>query len=141
MKRLAIVDTGPLVAGLKSRDQHHDWALSQIREYSAPLLTCEAVVTEACYLLRKEAGGVAALLQLFARGALRIAFSFEEQRKQVEHLLERYANVPMAFADACLVRMLELYPGSLLLTVDSDFFVYRKNRRQTIAVTMPGSNG
>ena len=92
-------------------------------------------------MLRKEAGGVAALLQLFARGALRIAFSFEEQRKQVEHLLERYANVPMAFADACLVRMLELYPGSLLLTVDSDFFVYRKNRRQTIAVTMPGSNG
>jgi predicted nucleic acid-binding protein len=128
MKGMAIVDTGPLVAGLRPRDQHHDWALSQLRQYAAPLLTCEAVVTEACYLLRKEPGGVAALFRLFGRGALRIAFSFEEERKPVEHLLARYASVPMAFADACLVRMLELYPGTLLLTVDSDFFVYRKNR-------------
>ena len=51
--------------------------------------------------------------------------------------MARYTNVPMSLADACLVRMSELYPDSLVLTNDSDFAIYRRNRNQTIPTLMP----
>jgi predicted nucleic acid-binding protein len=55
----------------------------------------------------------------------------------IEALIDRYKNVPMSLADACLVRMAELYPESTVLTLDSDFRVYWKHRNQEILVSMP----
>jgi len=52
MRRRVVVDTGPLVAFLDKRDRHHDWAVSQWSQIEAPLLTCESVLSEACFLLR-----------------------------------------------------------------------------------------
>ena len=52
-------------------------------------------------------------------------------------LVKRYVNVPMSLADACLVRLAELYPQSSVLTMDGDFSVYRKNGRQVISVLGP----
>ena len=52
MKRQVILDTGPLVAFLNSRDRYHDWAKAQWAQTGPPRSTCEAVVSEACFLLR-----------------------------------------------------------------------------------------
>ena len=49
----------------------------------------------------------------------------------------RYANVPMSVADACLVRMSELVADCTVFTLDGDFRVYRRNKRQKIPVLMP----
>jgi predicted nucleic acid-binding protein len=62
------LDTGPLVAALDKQDRHHDWARRQCEELPAPLLTCEAVIAEACSLLRRFPGGPAAVLALLWRG-------------------------------------------------------------------------
>lgn len=53
MNRLVILDTGPLVAFLSERDVHHYWVTQQMGTIRAPILTCEAVISEACFLLRK----------------------------------------------------------------------------------------
>ena len=102
-----------------------------------PLLTCEAVITEACFLLQRDSRSQQAVLSLVNRGAVQIAFSLSDQMKAIEELIARYENVPMSLADACLVRMAELYPESIVLTLDSDFRIYRKNRNQEILITMP----
>ena len=74
------------------------------------------------------------------KGHIKVPFHFDETVEMIEQLMEKYANVPMSFADACLVRMTELYPNSAVLTLDSDFRIYRKNKNQVIPVIIPDSH-
>jgi predicted nucleic acid-binding protein len=84
------------------------------------------------------AGGADAVLALLAADVLRIEFRIESEFEPVRGLMRKFRSVPMSFADACLVRMTELEPRSTVLTFDSDFRVYRRNRRQTVPSLMPG---
>lgn len=137
MKVKGLLDTGPLVAFLNRRDRHHAWATGRLGEIEAPLLTCEAVVSEACFLLRHVEGGSEAVMRLLDRGLLLIPFRLEEEAPGVRRLLVRYANVPMSLADACLVRMSEQHPESVVMTLDRDFLLYRKHGRQVIQTILP----
>lgn len=101
------------------------------------MLTCEAVLSESCFLLGKVPGGSLAVMELVSRGAVSAPFRFADEAEAVAELLARYASVPMSFADACLVRMAEQHRASAVLTLDRDFMVYRKNRRQVIPMIMP----
>ena len=47
------------------------------------------------------------------------------------------ADVPMSFADACLVRMTETLNDPMLLTTDTDFRIYRRHGRQVIPCMLP----
>jgi predicted nucleic acid-binding protein len=132
-----IADTGPLVAFLNANDSHHRWAREILATVEPPLLTCEAVLSECCFLLHRVPKGQDAVLNLVARGVVEIAFSLRDELAAVRKLMERYASVPMALADGCLVRMSELLPRATVLTVDSDFKIYRRNRRQAIPTVSP----
>ena len=137
MTRSAIVDTGPLVAFVDRRDAHHAWARERFCELDAPLLVCEPVLTEALFLLRRLPHSQTAVLSQVRAGRLRIAFSLAHEIEPVRSLLARYADRPMSLADACLVRMAELFDSHSVCTLDTDFTVYRKHRRQAIPVVMP----
>ena len=138
MRRGFIADTGPLVALLNGRDKHHAWAREMFESLEPPLATCEAVISEACFLVRGIKGGTQAVFGLLDRGVLEISFRMESNRAAVQALLARYASVPMSVADACLVRMADLDPKGKILTLDSDFRVYRRLGRQVVPVAMPG---
>ncbi len=137
MKRRIILDTGPLVAFINRRDKYHKWATLQWAQIEPPLLTCEAVLSEACFLLGSLDGGQITVLELLQRSVLHIPFTMIEHVNQLDRLLQKYSDVPMSLADACLVRMSEMYSESIVLTLDSDFNIYRKNRRQVIPVLSP----
>lgn len=132
-----LADTGPLVAYLDRSDQHHAWAKEQFARFSEPLLTCEAVIAEALFLLRR--GGIQpdALLKLVTRGLLLPVFSLAAEAESILDLMHRYRNVPMALADACLVRMAETHEQATVFTLDSDFSIYRKAHRRVIPVLCP----
>lgn len=132
-----IVDTGPLVAFLNRRDQHHDWVKLQLATIPPPLITCEAVISEACFLLRKIAGAHDALLECIHNNLIEISFDLKKEVTAIKKMIAQYRTIPMSFADACLVRLAEQYPHSRILTLDSDFAIYRKNGRQTIPILMP----
>jgi predicted nucleic acid-binding protein len=136
MKRV-IVDTGPLVALLNAADKHHKWTRTVLDDVEAPMATCEAVVSEACFLLRRINGGQDAVLELVARGIVTVTFSLAAELTAVRKLMDRYSSVPMSLADACLVRMSELDPRATVIALDSDFKIYRRNRRQAIPVLLP----
>ncbi len=137
MKQNILLDTGPLVAILDRRDTFHDWTTKQWEDIQPPFLSCEAVITEACFLLKNVYGGEEAVISLINQGIIQIPFSLAEEAGVIEQLMKRYQSVPMSLADACLVRISELYPASILLTLDSDFKVYRRNRNQLVATIMP----
>ncbi len=137
MSQIFLLDTGPLVALLNRRDDFHNWATAEWAKIEPPLLTCEAVIVEACFILRNLYPGQEAVISLVKAGVIQIAFHLDEEASSIGELLVRYQSVPMSLADACLVRMTELYANSLLLTLDSDFRIYRKKRADIIPVIMP----
>jgi predicted nucleic acid-binding protein len=136
-----IIDTGPLVALLNRRDSHHSWAREVLDTIEPPIFTCEAVVSEACFLLRRLGGGQDAVLELLSKDVLKVDFRMLPEIEALRGLLRKFVTVPMSVADACLVRMTELDAQSVIVTLDRDFRVYRRNRRQVIPTIMPGRGG
>ncbi len=132
-----IADTGVIAAFLNPKDQWREWTVNQWRQLPAPFLTCEAVVTEACFLLHHFKDGEQDVLSLVEAGILQIDFSLSSEALTVKTLMKKYENVPMSLADACLVRMSELIDNSVVFTADSDFHIYRKNGRQKISLIIP----
>jgi len=130
-----IVDSGPLAALLDPREEHHVWARETLSRQPLPWLTCEAVVSEALFLL--HAPHALALDQLLRRGHLRVAFDLADELPQVLDLRAKYADVPMSLADACLVRMSETLPDPVVLTTDADFKIYRRHSRQVVPCLIP----
>lgn len=137
MRPTTLLDTGPLIAALDRKDQYHAWAAEQFRRLPLPFLTCEAVCTEAAYLLGRAGAKPTDLLNLLASGAIAIRFSIESEAKALADLLTKYDDVPMDLADACLVRMTELHSRSKVLTLDTDFQIYRKHGREVIEMILP----
>lgn len=132
-----ILDTGPLVALLNRSDRHHRWAREQWARVESPLLTCEPVIAEACFLVRAIDGGMAAVLDLVQRDVLDLSFHVAGEAGVISRLLRKYRDVPMSLADGCLVRMAERHHDGVVMTLDSDFRVYRKNGRQLIPTLTP----
>lgn len=132
----AICDTGPLVAFLNRRDPYHDWAVALLKQVRPPLLTCEAVLTEAAYFLREDGLPLDPVFELLEREALRLAFDLSAHWPRVRTLLGRYDR--MDLADASVVVMSELHTRAPILTVDGrDFSVYRRHDRQVIEFVAP----
>ena len=134
-----LLDTGPWVALLCRQDKHHDWAKLQFSIHPGPFLTCEAVVAETCFLLARSGLDSSKALALIERGVIQIGMTLTQQLASVSALYQRYDNVPASLADACLVRMSELYEPCHVLTLDSDFHIYRRHGRKTIPVVFPSA--
>lgn len=132
-----LVDSGPLVALLVARDQHHDWAVRQFERLMAPLLTCEAVLSETQFLVHRFGGNPLIVLEMVSRGALNVEFQVQNEVDRLQELQFTYRNLPMSLADACLVRMSELHSRSRVFTTDTDFRTYRRNGRQVIPTLLP----
>ncbi len=132
-----IIDTGPLVAYLDRDSEFHGWARDRFRELTEPLFTCEAVLTETLFLLKRGGLDPDAALALVERGELICDFEGGEEIAPLRRLLRKYRDLPATLADACLVRMAELAQDSVVFTLDRDFVVYRKNGRQVIPLLAP----
>jgi uncharacterized protein len=130
-----VVDSSFLVALLNGRDRDHEWAAATTDRFPPPWSVCEAILAEAFYLLGE--GGHPALAAILSRGALVPAFAVGEHLSRVLGLMDKYADVPMSFADACLVRMTETLPDPVVLTLDADFGVYRRHGRQVVPFVSP----
>ena len=132
-----VVDTGPLVAVFSRSDQHQHWARTEFERLTPPVFTCEAVLSEAQLLIQERGGNPRAVLELIQRGILNVAFGLEDEVERLLELQRAYADVPISLADACLVRMTELHTRSRVMTTDSDFRIFRRNRRQIVPLLAP----
>ena len=132
-----LLDTGPRVALLCREDKCHEWVEQQFSMHPGPFLTCEAVVAKTCFLLARSGLDSSKALALIERGVVQVGMALTEQLASVSALYQRYDNVPTSLADACLVRMSELYEPCHVLTLDSDFHIYRRHGRKAIPVICP----
>jgi uncharacterized protein len=133
----AILDTGPLVAYLVERDDHHDWAVSTFSSFPPLFWTCESVLTEVAFLVDFDSRALRSIGAFLERGWLRVPFHFEKHHAQVLQLMEKYQSTPMSLADACIVRLAEMHDECPVITTDADFHIYRKFRSQPIKTILP----
>jgi predicted nucleic acid-binding protein len=104
-------------------------------QHPRPWQTCEAVLSEAFFLLDRR--GAVALTALLERDQLSTPFRFSEDRHAVVTLMRKYGDLPMSLADACVVGMTETLTEPLVLTTDTRFRVYRRHGRQVVPCVLP----
>jgi uncharacterized protein len=133
--RNLIADSSALVAFISHDDQRHAWMAAHAASLPRPWLTCEPALTEAFHLVGDK--GRRPLKQFLRRGALLLSFDLGHELESVLALMDKYADVPMSLADACLVRMTEILPDPVIVTTDTDFKIYRRHSRQVVPCLMP----
>ena len=101
------------------------------------MLTCEPVLTEATFLLKRDGHDTAPLFALLERGVIRVALQIQDELADLRALMHSYRNRPMSLADACLVRLSEQHSDGEVFTLDSDFRIYRRHGNKVIPVLMP----
>jgi hypothetical protein len=136
MPRKNLIDAGPIVAYLTD-EAHHTWAAEQFSRFDA-FETCEAALSEACARLAYAGYDQTAVIRLVDEGVLKLTFDAAYNLGRILALMEKYRDLPMDFADACLVTMSEEEKDSLVVTLDKkDFSVYRRYGRQAVPVLTP----
>lgn len=129
-----LLDAGPLVALLNRREQHHAWARRTLDALDAPLLTCEAVLSEAWFLAKRGGGDPARVLELVQILGAEVVPAWNER---TEEFLRRYVG-RTSVADAALLTLAEADVGRVVVTTDrEDFTVYRIHRRRAVPALLP----
>ena len=124
---MTLTDAGPLIAIIDADEPDHDRCVQTLDEATLPLVTTWPAFTEAMYLL-ESAGGIQAqraLWRLVQTDRLVIADLSSSAVERSSRLMDKYADLPMDFADATLVALAEEEGHRTVFTLDSDFGVYR----------------
>jgi len=127
-----LLDTGALVSLLDRSQRHHEAFASFFGGWSRPVVSTEAVLTEAAHLLGGIRGGRQACVDFFLSGAALLVPATMASLRRSRDLVSQYSDLPMDYADATLVVLAEELGTSLVLTTDKrDFAIYRiKGRRR-----------
>lgn len=130
MESETLLDTGPLVGFLDRSDQWHGFGLEVFQKTPFPAYTCEAVISEAAFLLRHSPAGREALLELVGLGALVVLPLFPAATSYLRDFLRRYGD-RADLADAALMYLAENFPSARVVTTDHEAFAaYRWLRRR-----------
>ena len=132
-----LLDTGVIVASLDRSERFHRICAGTVAGTSAPLVTCEAVIVESCYLLRGVKGASEAILSNVAAGIFQIPFSLPQSAEQVKRILNKYGDRAIDLADACLIHLATELNSADILTLDRDFEFYRWGRNNTFRLLIP----
>lgn len=132
-----LLDTGVIVALLDRSERHHRQCISVVQELERPLATCEAVIAESCYLLRRLSGAAETILENVERGIFHVPFQLVSSAPQVRAALRKYRDVSADFADACLIHLASQLDTGDILTLDRDFESYRWNRTRPFRLLVP----
>jgi len=125
-----LLDTGVIVALLDRSERKHQACADALQGLEAPLITCEGVIAESCYLLRSLAGAAEAVIENVAAGVFQIPFQLSREAAGVKQILRKYRDRQIDLADACLIRLADEFGTADILTLDRDFAIYRWGRNK-----------
>jgi uncharacterized protein len=132
-----LLDSSVIVGWLDRRDRNHGRCAAALAKLSRPLVTCEAVIVESCYLLHAIDGAEDAILENVVNGTFQISFDLARCAAQIRQILRKYRDLQADFADACLIQMADELDTGDILTLDSDFAHYRWRRNRTFHLLIP----
>lgn len=126
-----LLDTGVIVALLDRNERHHRVCMEIVAQIEQPLVTCEAVIAESCYLVRNLRGAGEAILENIAAGIFQIPFELTREAAGVKRILQKYRDRAISLADACLIHLANGVGTGKILTLDANFEIYRWGKNKT----------
>jgi uncharacterized protein len=132
-----LLDTGVIVAWLDRSERRHGDCVRALDGIDAPLITCEAVIAEACYLTRNLPGAADAILQNVASGAFQIPIALATCAPAIQRILRKYRDQEVDLADACLIHLASELRTGEILTLDRDFAFYRWGANRPFQALVP----
>ncbi len=135
MKKI-LIDSGPLIALFDSSDKHHQEAVNFIKTNKYPLITTLASITETLHLLDFNRNAQIDFLEWIHRGAVEIHNIENCDFKRLKDLTEKYRDLPMDFANSCLVHLAEKLNLNTIATIDRDFTIYRIQGRRKFKIIL-----
>jgi uncharacterized protein len=129
-----LLDAGVIVALLDRSEKLHTSCASAVSGLDAPLITCEAVIAESCYLLRNLPGAAEAVAENVAAGIFLISFQLSQEAQAVKQILTKYRDRRIELADACLICLADRFQTAEILTLDKDFEIYRWGRNRPFRI-------
>jgi len=135
-----LLDTGVIVALLDRSEKFHPACAAAVHELEQPLITCEAVIAESCFLLRNLPGASEAVVENVSAGIFQIPFQLSREAVGVKQILRKYRDRKIDLADACLIRLADEFDVADILTLDKDFKIYRWGRNKPFRI-LPGLSG
>jgi uncharacterized protein len=132
-----LLDTGVIVALLDSSDSFHQRCANIMAELRAPLVTCEAVIAESCYLLRNVKGTAEVILESVAAREFLIPQGLGDIVGDLRLIFHKYRDRKIDLADAILVQLATEFRTGDILTLDRDFHIYRWGRNNAFNMLVP----
>lgn len=134
-----LLDTGVIVALLDRSERYHKSCEAALEAAAGPLMTCEAVIAESCYLLRFLSGAPEAILENVVAGTFQIPFQLSRCASQIQRVLRKYQDREVDFANACLIHLANEFHSGEILTLDHDFEIYRWGINKPFHLLVPTS--
>ncbi len=135
MKKI-LIDSGPLIALFDASDKYHDKAVNFIKSNKYLLVTTIASITETLHLLNFNRNAQIDFIEWIHQGAVEIQNINNDDFGRIKNLTEKYRDLPMDFADSCLVYLAEKLSLNTIATIDRDFSIYRIKGRKKFNVIL-----
>ena len=135
MKKV-LIDSGPLIALFDFSDKYHKKTIDFIKSNEFPLVTTIASITEALHLLDFSRNAQLDLLEWVHRGGVEIYNIENTDFGRIKDLTHKYNDLPMDFADSCLVFLAEHRNIDTVATIDRDFTIYRINGKKKFKIAL-----
>ncbi|HHJ40422.1 MAG TPA: PIN domain-containing protein [Methylothermaceae bacterium] len=120
-----LIDSGPLIALFDRSDKYHQASTEFIKKNRSELITTLASITEVLHLLDFSRNAQVDFLSWVDAGAVTVEPITTDDFQRIRELIVKYSDLPMDFADACLVFLGEKMNVSKVATIDRDFDVYK----------------
>lgn len=127
-----LIDAGPMIALFDKDDQYHPDIIEFLQGYNGNLFTSWPVVTEVTHILDFSVLAQIDFLKWINKGGIEIVEISETGLKRIIHLIQKYSDQPMDFADGSLMWISEKYHINNIVTIDSDYYVYRKKNNNNL---------
>ena len=130
MKKI-LIDSGPLIALFDRSDKYHQASVEFIKKNRSELVTTLASITEVLHLLDFNRNAQIDFLSWLDAGAVTVEPITADDFQRIIELIVKYSDLPMDFADACLVFLGEKLNVSKIATIDRDFDIYKLKERKS----------
>lgn len=127
-----LIDAGPLIALFDGSDAYHAKIIDYLSKTRARLVTSWPVITETCHMLDFSVHAQIDFLKWCERGGIQIESTSATDLRRIIELTERYSNVPMDLADATLILVAERLNIKEIITIDSDYYIYRTMKKEML---------
>jgi len=127
-----LIDAGPIIALFNKNDKYHEKIKNFMKNYDGKLISTWPVVTEVSHMLDFNVQTQIDFLTWIKLGGVVVEDLEKEDLNRIIELSKKYSDIPMDLADASLIVLSEKMKIKQIITIDSDYYIYRTINKEML---------